>query len=120
MINRYECNGRLALVVEHNGILYLTGRTCGDYEKIEDQTRGLLKIIEDTLEIHNSDKRHILRAQIFLKDIARDFQPMNEVWESWIEPGYEPARATVQASLAREHLLIEIVVTAVTKESNEE
>ncbi len=120
MINRYECNGLYARVVEHNGILYFAGRTCGDYEKIEDQTRGILKIIEDTLEAHNSDKRHILRAQIFLKDIARDYQPMNEVWKSWIEPGYEPARVTVQASLAREHSLIEIVVTAVTKEANEE
>ena len=112
MIQRYECNGRLARVVEYNGILYLTGRTCGEYEGIQNQTRGLLKILEDTLEKYGSDKCHILKAQIFLKDIKRDIQAMNEVWESWVIPGYEPARATVQAAMAREHLLIEIVMTA--------
>ena len=112
MITRYECNGRLARVVEYNGILYLTGRTCGEYEDIQGQTRGLLAILEETLEKYGSDKQHILRAQVFLKDIHRDFQAMNEVWESWVVPGFEPARATVQAELAREHLLIEIVMTA--------
>ena len=115
-IKRYEGNGRLSLVVEHNGILHLTGRTCMDYPDIENQTKGLLKTIEETLEKYGSDKRHMLRAQIFLKDVIKDFDAMNKVWEAWVEKGYEPARATVQAKMAKEEALIEIVVTAAVKD----
>lgn len=112
MIDRHECNGRLARVVEYNGVLYLSGRTCGAADGIRAQTEGVLRAIEETLNTYGSDKRHILKAQIFLKDIARDFQPMNEVWEKWVEPGCEPARAAVQAAMSREQTLVEIVVTA--------
>lgn len=116
MIRYYDGDGRLSLAVEHNGILYLTGRTCGDYPDIKGQTRGVLRIIDETLEKYNSDKEHILRAQIFLKDVLRDFDQMNEVWEEWVIKGKEPARATVQAEMAAEDRLIEIVVTATVKE----
>lgn len=115
-INRFEGNGRLSRVVEHNGTLYLTGRTCKDAPDIAGQTRGLLRIIEDTLERHHSDKGHILFCQVFLKDIIRDFAGMNAVWEEWVEKGREPARATVQAKMASEESLVEIVVTAAVKQ----
>ena len=115
-IQRYESNGRLSRVVLHNGILYLSGRTCKDAPDIEGQTRGLLRIIEDTLKKYGSDKRHILSCQIFLKDVVRDFALMNAVWEAWVEKGFEPARATVQGKMADEDLLIEIVVKAVVKQ----
>ncbi|MDR0239246.1 MAG: RidA family protein [Deltaproteobacteria bacterium] len=115
-IKRYESNGRLSRVVAHNGILYLSGCVCRDVPDIEGQTRSLLRFIEDTLEKYGSDKRHILSCQIFLKDIIRDFAPMNAIWEAWVEKGFEPARATVQAKMASEELLIEIVVTAAVKQ----
>ena len=66
---------------------------------------------------YGSDKEHILFAQVFLKDVIRDFDDMNEVWESWVTPGCEPARATVQAKMAKEEALVEIVVTAVRKDA---
>lgn len=117
-IKRYEGNGRLALVVEQNGILYFTGRTCmGAGSGIREQTAGLLEIIDETLNKYGSDKQHILRVEIFLKDIIRDFDAMNEVWESYIEKGFEPARATVQAKMAREEALVEMVVTAMVKDA---
>ena len=58
-----------------------------------------------------SDKRRILRAQIYLADIA-DFDAMNRAWDAWVVPGEAPARATVQAPLARPGWKVEIVVTA--------
>jgi len=54
---------------------------------------------------------------VFLKDVIRDFDDMNEVWENWVTPGCEPARATVQAKMAKEEALVEIVVTAVRKDA---
>lgn len=116
-IKRYEGNGRLALVVEHNGILYLTGRTCmGAGSTISEQTTGLLEIIDETLNKYGSDKQHILRVEVFLKDVIRDFDEMNKAWENYIEKGFEPARATVQAKMAREEILVEMVVTAIVKD----
>ena len=110
MIKYYEGDGRLSLVTEHNGVLYLTGRT-SDGKDIKEQTQGVLNMAK-----YNSDKEHILRVQIFLKDVLRDFDNMNEVWEAWIVEGKEPARATVQADMALEDRLVEMVVTAVMRE----
>ena len=58
-----------------------------------------------------TDKTKILRAQIFLADIA-DFPGMNAVWDGWVVAGHTPPRATVQAALARPEWKVEIVVTA--------
>ena len=86
MIKYYEGDGRLSLVTEHNGVLYLTGRT-SEGKNIKEQTQGVLNIVDETLAKYNSDKEHILRVQIFLKDVLRDFDNMNEVWEAWIVEG---------------------------------
>lgn len=115
-VNHYEGNGRLSLVTECGGVLHLTGRTCMPAgPDIKAQVAGVLKIIDETLEKYGSDKKHILFVQVFLKDVIGDFDALNEVWESWVEPGFEPARATVQAKMAREEALVEMVVTAVRK-----
>ena len=82
-------------------------------DTVAEQAAGILKIIDETLQKYGSDKKHILFTQVFLKDIIRDFDDMNRVWEAWVEPGFEPARATVQAKMAKEEALVEMVVTAV-------
>jgi enamine deaminase RidA (YjgF/YER057c/UK114 family) len=50
-------------------------------------------------------------AQIFITDLA-EFDAMNEVWEAWLPKGAAPARATVEARLAKPEWKVEIVVTA--------
>ena len=90
-IKRYEGNGRMSKAV-----------------------RIVLEKIEALLGAYGSDKRHLLTATIYLKDM-KDFAAMNEVWDGWIEDGFEPARACVEASLASESLAVEIVVTAALK-----
>ena len=37
---------------------------------------------------------------------------MNEVWNAWVDPENKPVRATVEAAMARDILLVEIQVTA--------
>ncbi len=115
MIKRYEGTGRMSRVVEHKDTLYLCGQTCGDMEDIKGQTAGMLKKVEDLLNTYGSDKQHMLSATIYLRDM-KDFAAMNEVWDAWVEDGFEPARACVEARIAREHLLVEISVTAAKKE----
>lgn len=115
MINRYEGTGRMSRVVEHNGTIYLCGQTCADPEKnIQEQTKDVLKKIDDLLEKYGSDKKNILSTTIYLKEIS-DFVQMNEIWDNWVEDGFEPARACVEAKMARDTLLVEMSVIAAKK-----
>jgi enamine deaminase RidA (YjgF/YER057c/UK114 family) len=112
MIRRIETGPRMSEAVVHNGVAYLAGQVPEDAgQDIAGQTAQVLAAIDALLAQAGSDKRRILRAQIFLADIG-DFAAMNRVWEGWVAPGHTPARATVQAALARPEWKIEIMVTA--------
>jgi enamine deaminase RidA (YjgF/YER057c/UK114 family) len=114
-IKRFEGTGRMSRAVVHNGTVYLCGQTCGEADKdIKEQTKIVLEKIEDLLNKYDSDKNHILSTTIYLKDMAL-FQEMNEVWDAWVENGFEPARACVEAKMAREEILVEMTVTAAVK-----
>ena len=56
----------------------------------------------------------MLAATIYVKTMD-DFAAMNEIWDAWVENGHEPARACVQAEMARPEILVEVVVTACEK-----
>ncbi|MDY0234975.1 MAG: RidA family protein [Gudongella sp.] len=115
MIKRFEGNGRMSKVVIHNETVYLCGQTNGNEElDVKEQTKEVLKKIEDLLNNYGSDKNHILSATIYLKEIGL-FSQMNEVWDAWIEDGNEPARACVEAKMANENILVEISVTSALK-----
>ena len=111
MIKRFEGTGRMSRVVEHNDTLYLCGQTEGKLETATEQTKSILKKTEDLLTKYGSDKKHILSVTIYLSDMSY-FEEMNKVWDSWVIEGFEPARATVEAKLAREYLLVEMTVIA--------
>jgi len=114
-IKRFEGTGRMSRVVEYNQTLYLCGQTAklaGD--TIEKQTIGVLKKIDDLLEKYGSSKEHLLSVTIYLKDMSL-FQGMNHIWDAWVIDGKEPARATVQAAMAREEILVEMSVIAAKK-----
>ena len=96
----------------HNGVVYLAGQVAGDASQdIAGQAKQVLAAIDALLARVGSDKSKILRAQIFIADLA-EFAAMNAVWEAWVVPGHTPPRATVEARLARPEWKIEIVVTA--------
>lgn len=112
MIQRHETGPRLSEAVVHGGVAYLAGQVPEDGSlDIGGQTEQVLAAIDALLAQVGSDKTRILRAEVFLADIA-DFPGMNAVWDRWVPPGQAPARATVQARLARAEWKIEIVVTA--------
>ncbi len=112
MIQRFDVGPRMSEMAVHNGTVYLAGQVAEDgSQDITGQTRQVLDAIDKLLARAGSDKSKILRAQIFIKDLA-DFAAMNAVWEAWVVPGQTPPRATVQAHLAKPEWKIEIVVTA--------
>jgi enamine deaminase RidA (YjgF/YER057c/UK114 family) len=112
-ITRLETNARMSRVVIHNGTVLIGGLTAGDAtQDIKGQTQQVLDKIDSYLAKAGTDNTRMLSAQIWLKDIARDFAGMNEVWDAWLPEGVAPVRATGESKLAREDLLVEIIVTA--------
>jgi enamine deaminase RidA (YjgF/YER057c/UK114 family) len=111
-IQRFDVGPRMSEMAVHNGTVYLAGQIAEDgSQDITGQTQQVLAAIDKLLARAGSDKSKILRAQIYIKDLA-DFAAMNAVWEVWVVPGHTPPRATVQANLARPEWKIEMVVTA--------
>ncbi len=114
MIIRKQVNERMSRIVEHNGVIYLAGIVSDDKDlDIKGQAQRVLAIAEERLAEAGSDKDNILRAEIFVKDIARDFADFNEVWDSWVSKENPPARACVEATMANTATLVEIIFTAV-------
>ena len=112
-IQRYESTPRLSRVVVHNGIVHLAGITSAVRDgDITVQTKSVLDTIDARLASVGSSKEKILSAQIWLKDIDRDFAGLNAAWETWVPADAVPTRATCEAKLAAPELLVEIIVTA--------
>lgn len=115
MIERMETGQRMSRIVKHNGTIYLCGQVCADATKdITEQTQTMLDKVDVLLAQAGSDREHMLSATVYLKTMA-DFAEMNAVWDAWVPEGHAPARACVQAPMAREALLVEISVIAAEK-----
>ncbi len=109
---------RMSKIIIHNNTLYLCGQVAKDSKAdITEQTRSMLEKVDVLLAEAGSDRKHILSATLYIKDMV-DFAKMNAVWDDWVVEGYSPARACVQASLAREELLVEISVIAAVKSND--
>jgi len=112
MVQRFDTGSRLSEMTVHNGVCYLAGQVAADAnEDIGGQTSQVLAAIDGLLARAGTDKSRLLMCQIFMTDLA-DFPAMNAVWEAWLPAGQAPARATVQAALARPQWKVEMVVTA--------
>lgn len=111
-IERQQTGQRMSRIVKHNGIIYLCGQVCQDAtQDITEQTRTMLDKVDTLLQEAGSSREHILSATIYLNTMA-DFAAMNAVWDAWVPEGHAPARACVEAAMARPELLVEISVIA--------
>lgn len=111
-LQRFHTGKRMSEMVVHNGVAYLAGQVAGDpSQDVAGQTTQVLAAIDALLAQAKTDKTKIIRAEIFLADIAT-FAQMNSVWDTWVPAGSTPARATVEAKLAAPEYKVEIVITA--------
>ena len=115
-IQRWGSGARLSEAVVANGFVFLSGMvpemdSSGD---ITAQTADVLRQIDDWLAQCGSDKAHIVEATIFLANMA-DYAGMNAAGDAWVDANHSPARACVEANLARGEWLVEIKVSAVVK-----
>lgn len=101
-------------VIEHNGILYLSGQVNTDTDEIRTQSRAVFAEIDKLLEENGSNKEHILFVTLYLSDAA-NFDGMNAEWDTWLPEGKRPARACIVTGMAVPGILLEVVVTAAKK-----
>lgn len=105
----------MSRIVINQGTVYLCGQVCADATKcIAEQTETMLEKVDALLQQAGSDRAHMLSATLYLRDM-KDFAAMNAVWDAWVPAGYAPARACVEAKMARPELLVEISVVAAVK-----
>ena len=111
-IKRHETKQRMSRAVIHNGTIYLCGQVAKDSsENMKGQTTTTLEKVDELLASVGSNRDKILSATIYIKDMSM-FEEMNSVWDNWVNEGFAPARACVEAKMAREELLFEISVVA--------
>ena len=112
-IKRYESNARMTRAVQFGDLVFIGGQTSDDEAAdMRTQTAQVLSKVDKYLQMVGIDSTRILSAQVWLADIAADYDAMNEVWDEWVPEGHTPARATVQATLASPALRVEIAVVA--------
>jgi enamine deaminase RidA (YjgF/YER057c/UK114 family) len=113
-IERIAVNERLSGAVVHGGLVYLSGQVPNDRGlDCAGQTREVLAKIDSLLAQTGSSRENLLSAQIWMRDIERDFAAMNQAWSEWLPAGCAPARATTEANLASADILVEIMLIAV-------
>ncbi len=116
MIERIKFNGRFNQAVIKDGLLFLAGQTGTDAgDDITAQTKLTFQKIDDSLAAYGSDKDHILRADVFVRDME-DVPAFNKVWEEWVNPEAAPTRALMVSALGRPSIRVEVIVIAALKE----
>lgn len=78
-------------------------------------TRQVLDNIEAILQASSSSMSHVVKTEVFLRDLKRDFKEMNEEYATRFDPHTPPARATIEVSNLPKGALIEISCVACLK-----
>jgi len=111
-IERIGSTDRMSKIVKHNNTVYLCGQTAADEAwDITEQTQRCLKKVEDLLAEAGSSTDNLLMVTIYVRTM-NDFAAMNKVWDAWVADKPKPARACVEAHMARPCVLVELSVTA--------
>ncbi|MEH0197605.1 RidA family protein [Caulobacter sp. CCNWLY153] len=113
MIERIGKAARWSDAVVFNGVVYLSGHVAEETrgQSVLEQTKEVLAQIDDTLAQAGSSKDKLLSVTIYLADMA-GFDEMNQAWDAWVDSDNPPARATVEARLARPTMAVEMTAIA--------
>ncbi|RHY27766.1 hypothetical protein DYB32_006540 [Aphanomyces invadans] len=112
-IERLHKSPRFSEVVVHNRTVYLSGQLADNLDgDVRSQTAETLASIDTFLADAGTDKSKLLSVTIYLKDIRKDYADMNAEWDAWVPAGAAPARATVEAALYDDRVLVEMSAIA--------
>ena len=112
-LTRIETDQRRSRAVIFNRVVSISGQVADDRTRdITGQMQQVLAKIDKFLAAAGTDKTRLISAQIWVKNLDRDYQGMNAVWDAWTAPGCAPTRVTVEAKLAAPDILVEVIATA--------
>ncbi len=102
--------------VETNGFVFVTGQMPTDPDApdallpkgIEAQTKRVVENLKIVLAGVGLDLSHIIMARIYLTEFYRDYEEMNEIWQSYFPVDRRPARTTIGVSGLALRALVEI------------
>jgi len=104
----------------HNNMVYTSGQiglkpetSCLVSDDVSAQTQQVLANLDAVLAACQSDKNHIIKANIFLDNMA-DFPTINIIYAAWLGK-HRPARATVEVAALPLDAKIEIDLIACQK-----
>ena len=84
--------------------LYISGQVAINPENnevikgsVEDATKLIMKNIQSILDEAGFNFKDVVRSKIYLTDM-NNFSKVNEIYGSYFEKNYEPARTTIEVS----------------------
>lgn len=109
--------GHYSPVVEHNGVLYISGQLPktedGIPADIEEQTRLVLDKLDHLLTHSGSDRNHVLQVRIYVPDVAY-WDAVNKEYAAFFG-SHRPARCIVPSRELHHGCLIELEAVACVK-----
>ena len=118
--NALKPMGHYSQAIVHNDIIYLSGQLAIDpvtgkkkFGSIEQETLCVLKNIELILNEAGSDMNHVLKANLYIPDIAL-WDNVNEVYTNFLG-NHKPARSIIPTNDLHFGFKIEIDIIAVIK-----
>lgn len=109
-ISRINPQAQWSDAVVHHRTVYFVEVPESGFD-ITTQTQALLAQADRTLALAGSDKRHLLMATIYIKNMA-ERATLNTVWQAWLPVGCAPTRVCVSAEMASPDYLLEIAFVA--------
>ncbi len=102
--------------VETDGFIFVTGQMPTNPnapdaplpDGIEAQTKRVVENLKIVLNGVDLGLEHIIMARIYLTEFYRDYDEMNEIWQSYFDPDKRPARTTIGVTGLALHALVEI------------
>ena len=116
-VQRLHVAKRFSEIAISGNLVHLAGQLASDFSlDIKGQTQQTLDIIDQFLADAGTDKSHIMSVTIYLKDIDKDYDAFNEIWDSWVSDIEALPRACVEAKMYHPDVLVEMTVVAVKPE----
>ena len=109
-IVRHGVTRRWSDAVVHSGTAYFVEVADAPQQPVAGQVEQILQQIDRRLSLLGSDRTRLLQVLIYLADL-NDVAVLNAQWDAWVPEGHAPARACVQAGLAKGYA-VEMVITA--------
>ena len=112
--------GPYSQAIKAGGLIFTSGQIAlkpdGEFVAggVEAQSRQVLKNLAAILKEAGATLQDAVKTTIFLADMD-DYAGMNAAWDAWVDTQNTPARACVEAKLAKLEWRVEIKVSALVK-----